>query len=61
MAGVMAAVMHAPLTGIFLIAEITGGYHLFMTLMITSVVAYATISILRNTDSTPVVSHRKVN
>lgn len=45
MAGVMAAVMHAPLTGIFLIAEITGGYHLFMTLMITSVVAYATISI----------------
>ncbi len=29
MAGVMAGVMHAPLTGIFLIAEITGGYELF--------------------------------
>ena len=43
MAGVMSAVMHAPLTGIFLIAEITGGYDLFMPLMITSVVAYITI------------------
>ena len=30
MAGVMAGVMHAPLTGIFLIAELTGGYQLFM-------------------------------
>lgn len=45
MAGVLSAVMHAPLTGIFLIAEITGGYDLFMTLMITSVVAYLTIRI----------------
>ena len=43
MAGVMSAVMHAPLTGIFLIAEITGGYGLFMSLMITSVTAYITI------------------
>lgn len=43
MAGLMSAVMHAPLTGIFLIAELTGGYELFMTLMITSVVAYLTI------------------
>lgn len=43
MAGLMSAVMHAPLTGIFLIAELTGGYDLFMTLMITSVVAYLTI------------------
>lgn len=43
MAGVMSAVMHAPLTGIFLIAEITGGYDLFMSLMITSVVAYITV------------------
>lgn len=45
MAGVMAAVMHAPLTGIFLIAELTGGYSLFMSLMITATVAYLTIKI----------------
>ena len=45
MAGVMSGVMHAPLTGIFLIAEITGGYSLFMPLMIVSVSAYITISI----------------
>ena len=43
MAGVMAAVMHAPLTAIFLIAEITGGYQFFVPLMITSVVAYLTV------------------
>ena len=40
MAGVMAGVMHAPLTGIFLIAEITGGYQLFVPLIIVSVVSY---------------------
>ncbi len=45
MAGVMSGVMHAPLTGIFLIAEITSGYNLFMPLMITSVCAYLTIII----------------
>lgn len=45
MAGVMAGVMHAPLTGIFLIAELTGGYQLFMPLIIVSVVATLTISI----------------
>jgi CIC family chloride channel protein len=43
MAGVMSAVMHSPLTAIFLIAELTGGYSLFMTLMVTSVTAYLTI------------------
>lgn len=43
MAGMMAAVMHAPLTAIFLIAEITGGYGLFIPLIITSTVAYVTI------------------
>ena len=43
MAGMMAAVMHAPLTGIFLTAEITGGYGLFIPLLITSTVAYVTI------------------
>jgi chloride channel protein, CIC family len=43
MAGIMAGVMHAPLTSIFLIAEITGGYHLLVPLMITSTLAYVTI------------------
>lgn len=43
MAGMMAGVMHAPLTAIFLIAEITGGYGLFIPLMITSTIAYLTI------------------
>lgn len=45
MAGLMSGVMHAPLTGIFLIAELTGGYHLFMPLMVVSVVSYLTILI----------------
>ena len=45
MAGVMAGVMHAPLTGIFLIAEITGGYSLFIPLIIVSIVSVLTISI----------------
>ena len=45
MAGVMAGVMHAPLTGIFLIAEITNGYDMFMPLMIVSIVSVMTISI----------------
>jgi len=43
MAGLMAGVMHAPLTAIFLIAEITGGYSLFIPLMITATIAYITI------------------
>jgi CIC family chloride channel protein len=42
MAGMMAGVMHAPLTAIFLIAEITGGYALLIPLIITSTVAYIT-------------------
>lgn len=45
MAGVMAGVMHAPLTGIFLIAEITNGYDMFMPLMIVSIASVMTISI----------------
>lgn len=45
MAAVMAGVMHAPLTGIFLIAEITGGYKMFIPLMIVSICAYLTIII----------------
>ena len=43
MSGLMSGVMHAPLTGIFLIAELTGGYNLFMTLMIVSTISYLTI------------------
>jgi len=45
MAGVMTGVMHAPLTGIFLIAELTGGYQLFMPLMIVCICSYLTINI----------------
>lgn len=43
MAGVMSGVMHAPLTGVFLIAELTGGYDLFLPLMIVAVSSYLTI------------------
>ena len=45
MAGVMSGVMHAPLTGVFLIAELTGGYSMFMPLMIVSVSSVMTISL----------------
>lgn len=45
MAGLMSGVMHAPLTGIFLIAELTGGYGLFLPLMMVAVSAYLTIII----------------
>ena len=45
MAGLMSGVMHAPLTGIFLIAELTGGYGLFLPLMIVAVASYLTIII----------------
>jgi len=40
MAGLMAGVLHAPLTAIFLIAEITGGYELFVPLMIVSLISF---------------------
>jgi CIC family chloride channel protein len=45
MAGVMSGVMHAPLTGIFLIAELTGGYSFFLPLMIVAVASFLTIII----------------
>lgn len=45
MAGVMSGVMHAPLTGVFLIAELTGGYQLFIPLIIVSTISYLTIYI----------------
>ncbi|MDY6412857.1 MAG: chloride channel protein [Bacteroidales bacterium] len=46
MAGVMAGVMHAPLMAIFLTAEMTGGYDLFLPLLIVSVVSYLTSRII---------------
>ena len=46
MAGVMAGVMHAPLMAIFLTAEMTGGYQLFLPLLIVSVVSYLTSRII---------------
>lgn len=45
MAGLMAGVMQAPLTAIFLIAEISGGYQLLVPLILTSAVAYGTTRI----------------
>ncbi|MCK5066875.1 MAG: chloride channel protein [Bacteroidales bacterium] len=42
MAGMIAGVVHAPLTAIFLIAEITGGYELFLPLMLASTISYGT-------------------
>lgn len=45
MAGVMSGVMHAPLMAIFLTAEMTGGYELFLPLLIVSGLAYMTIRI----------------
>lgn len=41
MTGLMAGVLHAPLTSIFLIAEITGGYELFVPLMLVAAISYA--------------------
>ncbi len=67
MAGVMAAIMHAPLTGIFLIAELTGGYNLFLPLMLVSISSFATIRIfmpnsiysLRLAQKGQLISHHK--
>jgi len=48
MAGMLSGIIHAPLTSIFLIAEITNGYGLFMPLMITATISYATIKIFES-------------
>ncbi len=45
MAGLIAGIIHAPLTAIFLIAETTGGYELFVPLMIVSAISYATVKV----------------
>jgi|TARA_B110000503_G_scaffold132756_2_gene209125 chloride channel protein, CIC family len=44
MCGVMSGVLHAPLTAIFLIAEITSGYMLFVPLMLVSAISYSTVT-----------------
>ncbi len=44
MAGMMAGVMHAPLTAIFLIAELSGGYELFLPLIMTATISFLTIN-----------------
>ena len=43
MGGILTGVLHAPLTGIFLIADISGGYKLFVPLMITAIFSYLTV------------------
>lgn len=47
MAALMSGVFHAPLTGVFLIAELTGGYALFLPLMIVSVCSYLTVKVFQ--------------
>lgn len=67
MSGMMSAVMHAPLTGVFLIAELTGGYDLFLPLMLASLSAYATIRLfmphsiysLRLAEQGKLITHEK--
>lgn len=67
MAGLMAGVMHAPLTGTFLIAELTGGYNLFLPLLVVSISAYGTTRIflkhniyaLRLAEQGMLVTHQK--
>ncbi|MBP5584066.1 MAG: chloride channel protein, partial [Bacteroidales bacterium] len=49
MCGMIAGVLHAPLTGIFLIADITSGYGLFIPLMLVSAISYATVRIFEDT------------
>jgi CIC family chloride channel protein len=69
MCGLMSGVMHAPLTGIFLIAELTGGYALILPLMIVSVCSYLTIIIfephsiysLRLAKKGQLITHNKDN
>ncbi len=47
MAGLMSGVMYAPLTGVFLIAELTGGYSMFLPLMMVSILSYLTIKLFQ--------------
>ena len=47
MAGLMSGIMFAPLTGMFLIAELTGGYSMFLPLMMVSIMSYLTIRLFQ--------------
>ena len=49
MAGILSGVFHAPLTAIFLIAEITGGYELIIPLMIVASISYIVVKIIIST------------
>lgn len=46
MAGLLSGVVHAPLTAIFLIAEITGGHDMFLPIMMVSTISYATSKLI---------------
>lgn len=60
MCGMIAGVMHAPLTGIFLIADITTGYSLFVPLMIVSAISYVTVRVFEtNSVYTHLLARRK--
>ncbi len=60
MAGLIAGVLHAPLTGLFLIADLSGGYSLFLPLMITATVSFATAkSFEKHSVYTHQLAHRK--
>jgi CIC family chloride channel protein len=60
MAGLIAGVLHAPLTGMFLIAELTGGYKLFVPLMIVATFSYLTVKIfIKNSVYTYQLARRK--
>lgn len=60
MCGTIAGVMHAPLTGFFLIADISNGYKLFVPLMLVSAISYATVRIFEDTSVyTHLLSKRK--
>ena len=58
MAGLMAGVLHAPLTAIFLIAELTGGYELFVPLMITALISYMITNMVRSEEHTSELQSR---
>ena len=59
MGGLIAGVLNAPLTGIFLIAELTGGYQLFFPLMITATISYSAFNYFeKNSVYTKQLAHR---
>lgn len=60
MGGLIAGVLHAPLTGLFLIADVTGGYELFLPLMITATISFATAkTFVKNSVYTHQLAQRK--